>query len=223
MVNPMRESAPFAPRTPQRARGKARFEMLLDVVDAMLAEHDATLISLNSVAERAGAPLASVYHYFPNNIALLVGLAQRYQHKFAELLAEPINHASVSCWADICQHHLERGRAFYHANPVALRLLLGSDCAWQVRQADMEWNDNLGALQYRSYYRHFVLPFDPSLIPRFSIAIGISDAVWSLSFSRHGRVTDEMATEAARAKIAYLGLYLPQFAIKRPEPMSTEQ
>jgi AcrR family transcriptional regulator len=49
--------------------------MLLDVVDAMLAEHDATTISLNSVAERACAPLASVYHYFLNKIALLVGLA----------------------------------------------------------------------------------------------------------------------------------------------------
>jgi AcrR family transcriptional regulator len=196
--------------------------MLLDVVDAMLAEHDATVISLNGVAERACAPLASVYHYFPNNIALLVGLARRYQQKFAELLTEPINHASVTSWVDICEYHSERGRAFYHAHPVALRLLLGSDCAWQVRQADMEWNDNLGALQYRCYYRHFLLPFDPALIERCSIAIGIGDAVWSCSFSRHGRITDDMAVEAARAKTAYLELYLPRLANKRPEPLLTE-
>jgi AcrR family transcriptional regulator len=218
----MRNADAYAPRVPQRARGKARFELLLDVVDALLAERDATEISLNTVAERAATPLASVYHYFPSSIALLVGLAQRYQHKFAELMAEPIDHRVISGWTDICRHHLERGRAFYHAHPVALRLLLGSDCAWQVRQADMAWNHGLGELQYRSYHRHFMIPSDPALIERFSLAISMTDAIWSYSFSRHQRIIDPLAEEAARAKIAYLSLYLPRHANKRPVPLPAE-
>lgn len=221
-MSTVRDVDAYAPRAPRRARGKLRYEMLLDVVDALLSEHDASIISLNTVAERANAPLASVYHYFPSSIALLVGLAQRYQQRFAEIFAEPINHDALDNWTDICRNHLERGRAFYHAHPVALRLLLGSDCAWQVRQADMEWNNSLGALQYRAYCRHFVLPLDPTLIERFAIAISLSDAVWSYSFSRNQRITDAMAIEALRAKIGYLGLYLPRYATKRLEPVASE-
>ena len=71
------DPSPLLPREPQRARGRARYEILLDAADAALAERNGSEITLVDAASRAGVPLASVYHYFPSNVALLVGLARR--------------------------------------------------------------------------------------------------------------------------------------------------
>ena len=43
----------------------------------------------------------------------------------------------------------------------------------------------------------------------------MTDSIWSLSYARHGTITDDLAREAQRAAIAYLRGYLPAYAPKR--------
>jgi AcrR family transcriptional regulator len=203
-----------APRQPRRARGHARYEALLNAGDALLREHDAAAISLQDLAREAAAPLASVYHYFPNPAALFLGLAQRYVMAFDALYAAPLRRVPDN-WPALCRLLWNRARGFYEANPAAMKLFLGPDVGWRIRQTDLESNIRLGQRQLDLVRRHFHIPDDPALLQRFALSITISDSIWSVSYIRHGRITDAMAREAADAREAYLALYLPLRAPRR--------
>ncbi|EGH34648.1 TetR family transcriptional regulator, partial [Pseudomonas syringae pv. japonica str. M301072] len=50
------------PRKPQ-ARSQARIDSILDAARTLLAEQGVASLSIYSVAERAGIPPSSVYHF----------------------------------------------------------------------------------------------------------------------------------------------------------------
>ncbi|WP_160000095.1 TetR/AcrR family transcriptional regulator [Roseomonas sp. 18066] len=202
------------PRQPQRARGHARFEALLNAAEALLREQDAAAISLQDVARLAEAPLASVYHYFPNPSALFLGLAQRSLLAFDDLYARPVGRVPDS-WPALCRILWNRARLFYEENPAAMKLFLGPDVGWKIRQTDLESNSRLGQRQHELVRQHFHIPDDPEMARRFALSITISDSIWSLSYIRHGTITDAMAKEAADAREAYLALYIPLRAARR--------
>jgi AcrR family transcriptional regulator len=164
-------------------------------------------------------PRASVYHYFPSNIAVIVGVAQRYLKLFEDLLSQPVDHAALTSWTDIVREHGRLSLRLYNENAVATKLILGGDGYSQIRALDLALNERLARRYMATYRRHFVLSDDPALDDRCAIAISLMDAVTSLSYSRHGRVTPELVEEAVQARIAYLRLYLPECAPKRPTPL----
>jgi AcrR family transcriptional regulator len=215
------EVNPLLPREPQRARGKARYEILLDAAEGALGERNGSELTLLDASSRAGVPLASVYHYFPSNVALLVGLARRYFRDLERLMAVSGAHDELGSWMDLCRLHAAAGRQYYATHPAAMRLLLGADCGTQVRQSDLDANMRFAAIQYCAYRRHFVLPPGQYAIDRCAIAITISDAIWSLSYSRYGCITDAMANEALEARFAFLLRYLPERAEKRAAPLES--
>ncbi|MBS0561321.1 MAG: TetR/AcrR family transcriptional regulator [Proteobacteria bacterium] len=207
------------PRVPRRVRGMERYTQLLDAADALLRDREPGELVIQDVATHAGVPLASVYHYFPSNVAVIAGVAQRYIERFEEVLTQPMDHAALNHWTDIVREHARRSTRFFNENPIATKLILGGDGISQLRSLDKESNERLARRYVTTYRRHFVLPDDPILVDRCAIAITIMDAVTSLSYSRHGRITPEMAEEAVQARLAYLTLYIPQRAPKRPKPL----
>ncbi|MFC6641120.1 TetR/AcrR family transcriptional regulator [Sulfitobacter profundi] len=84
-------------RTPGRhsrtaaAAGIARFQKLLDATEVILTKTPDSDISLAVVAEAAGVPLPSIYHFFPNKDAILVALAQRYHQALSTLAQKPLD------------------------------------------------------------------------------------------------------------------------------------
>jgi AcrR family transcriptional regulator len=210
----MTETRPDMPRQPLRARGRSRYEALLDAVDALLRNSPPALISLQDVARQAQAPLASVYHYFPNSTAAFLGLAQRYHSLFEAVYEDPI--ATVpETWPELIRLLIGRSRGVYDAYPTTMRLFLGADVAGRIREADLDANQRFGQRQYELLRRYFLIPEDPRLIDKLAISVTITDAIWSLSFIRNGRLTDEMVEEAIQAKEAYLAAYIPLRAGRR--------
>lgn len=94
------------PRKPQ-ARSQARIDSILDAARTLLAEQGVASLSIYSVAERAGIPPSSVYHFFASVPALLEALTADIHAAFrASLQAPSITtssppgatcHASSSC------------------------------------------------------------------------------------------------------------------------------
>jgi len=207
------------PRVPRRVRGVARYNQLLDSADMLLRDREPGELVIQDVAAHTGVPLASVYHYFPSNVALIVGVAQRYLAEVEARLAEPFDHAALGSWTDIVRGQAQRSYQFFIDRPVAAKLLLGGDGIAQVRSLDQEANERVARRYVGVYRRHFVLPDDPSLADRCTIALTVMIAVESLSYSRHGKVTPELAEEGVQARLAYLKLYLPERAPKRPKPL----
>lgn len=203
------------PRKPRRAAGKARYEALLDAAEAALATQRIGSIGLQDVADRASSPLASVYHYFPNISAVFVGLADRYRELFLAVYATPVDSSEIWRWSDLVRILSERSRHIYLRNPAAIQLLLGPEVGWQIRQSDISDNQRFAALQYRCLSDHFVIPPEEAVAQQIAISITISDAIWSLSYARHGTITEAMRDHALQARIAYLSLHIPPLAPRR--------
>jgi AcrR family transcriptional regulator len=65
-------------RTPKRARGKQRVAELLQAAAAVFAEKGYEAATMTEIAARAGAPIGSLYQFFPVKEALADSLVQNY-------------------------------------------------------------------------------------------------------------------------------------------------
>lgn len=72
-----------AARQPKRERGKQRVAALLDAAAAVFAEKGFDAATMTEIAARAGAPIGSLYQFFPGKDVLADTLLRRY----ADLLA----------------------------------------------------------------------------------------------------------------------------------------
>jgi AcrR family transcriptional regulator len=65
----------LSPRTkPQQRRAIERRQAILDATLALLETHGIDTLSTTLIASRAGVPVASVYGYFPNKMAIIAAL-----------------------------------------------------------------------------------------------------------------------------------------------------
>jgi AcrR family transcriptional regulator len=67
----------LAPRAlPRQRRAIERRRAILDAAQSLLAEHTIDGLTTSLIAARAGVPVASVYAYFPNKMAVIAELAR---------------------------------------------------------------------------------------------------------------------------------------------------
>src|SRR5580698_9811508 len=65
-------------RLPKRARGKQRVAELLQAASVVFAEKGYEAATMTEIAARAGAPIGSLYQFFPSKEALADTLVQSY-------------------------------------------------------------------------------------------------------------------------------------------------
>lgn len=84
----MPKTLPLAPRRrPAGAAAKKTVERILASAAKLLDEVGFDDLTTNLIAERAGVNVASLYKYFPNKYAVLMGLADQMRDEQVELLA----------------------------------------------------------------------------------------------------------------------------------------
>jgi AcrR family transcriptional regulator len=79
----MSSQAESAARAPKRARGKQRVAELLQAAAAVFAEKGFDAATMTEIAVRAGAPIGSLYQFFPAKEALADTLLQEYAARLA--------------------------------------------------------------------------------------------------------------------------------------------
>ncbi len=208
-----------APRQPLQERGRARFEALLDTVEVMLAEHEPDQIGFYQIAERAGMPAASVYHFFPTKNAAFLALARRYLDHFRQGARRPIDPAETGSWQDVIRKRHERAVAYYNAHPPAMKLILGVQPFLEIHDADSTANEDISKLLLEDLRRTFHFPYVAGPEQKFLICLSIADAIWRISFAAHRRITPDFAREATRATLAYMRTFLPEVL----EPRGVDQ
>jgi AcrR family transcriptional regulator len=77
-----------AGRAPVQRRGQQRVEAILDAAELVFGEVGVEAATTNAIAERAGASVGSMYHFFPNKGAILTALAERYAATVQGLVQE---------------------------------------------------------------------------------------------------------------------------------------
>ncbi len=74
-------------RAPVQKRGQQRVDAILDAAEVVFGEMGVESATTNAIAERAGASVGSLYHFFPNKDAILQALAERYAESVKATLA----------------------------------------------------------------------------------------------------------------------------------------
>lgn len=212
-------SRPASPRKP-RASSQARIAVILAAARELLAEQGMANLSIYSVAERAGIPPSSIYHFFASVPALLEGLTADVHAAFRDCLQQPVEHAALRSWHDLSRIVEQRILAIYEADAAARQLILAQHGLAEVTQADHQHDLELGRLMHALFDRHFPLPQLPTDIDVFNLAMSLGDRVYARSMQLHGEITPRLAEEGMRVFDAYLGLYLPTALPKRPAPLA---
>ncbi len=207
-------NSPNQMRPPRRKRGIERFELLLDATASVLGQRPNEDISLAQIAESAGVPLASVYHFFPNRNAALEALASRYHRQIFEL-AMTEGSDPPDRWQDVFIYRLRRSAAFLNSEPAALRLFMGAGVSVEIRNVDVSGNAAIATRRAEYLREVFEMPPMPELEKWIAISLALIDGIWALSYAMHGRITDEYVEQAVLAALTYLRCYLPEHLQKR--------
>ena len=99
------ETAPpveLQPRnSPVQERAKQTVQKILEATAELLEELGHTKLTTKRVAERSGVNIATVYHYFPNKLALLHALALRNMEQLKEKLDAVYGRIGETDWRDV--------------------------------------------------------------------------------------------------------------------------
>ncbi|QIE54632.1 TetR/AcrR family transcriptional regulator [Pikeienuella piscinae] len=200
------------PRKPERANGVARYKLLVDTVEILVANGGTQAVTIQAIAKKAGVPTASVYHFFPSPIAACIAAAERHQEALASIIFETGANSKETDPGAFFRSVQQHVVAYYNANPIARRLILGSDCSWHIRKIEVERNEILAEMATSMLAARFGVAPGPELKDIMATCLTLIDAVWSLSIAKHDLITAHYAEEAHRAAAAYVLSHLPELA-----------
>lgn len=210
---------PMIPRAPTRGRGVIRYAALVEATEQLLLEHSSDDIGLYQIAERAGVPPASVYHFFPTKEAAFLALTQQYLEAFGDIGRRPIPADALQSWQALFAWDQRQAVDYYNANGPAAKLLLGGFGGEEIRQTNRQWNEAAARGMLDRLQQLFIWPSSPNEERMLYVQIELLDTIWRISYLRHGLITDDYYREALDASLAYCRLYLPHFIALCPKTL----
>lgn len=78
-------------RVPQQARSREKFDAILAAALRLIHEKGYEQVSMREIAREVGLPIASVYQYFPNKLAVVRQLWESYTSTLADLMSSELS------------------------------------------------------------------------------------------------------------------------------------
>ncbi|MBW2691943.1 MAG: TetR family transcriptional regulator [Deltaproteobacteria bacterium] len=191
-----------------RKRGRERRKLLLKATYDLLCVRPVEDISFRDIADEAGVPEGSAYHFFANRFDVFSALAEELSDQFIEAHRRVVPPSRRKSWQALAEHLVDVGAKVYAKNPPARQLLIGGKTPPEVKQADRLNDRAVGNVMYEVFAEHFELPETDEMRKAFFYFIEITDLIFTLSVIEHGEITAGMLAEAKRAGTGYLGTYL---------------
>ncbi|HZU29372.1 MAG TPA: TetR/AcrR family transcriptional regulator [Bryobacteraceae bacterium] len=110
-------------RIPRQQRGERRVAQLLDSAAATIAAVGYDSTTMSAIAERAGAPIGSLYQFFPNKQAITHALRTEYGRDFEARLAALEQQASGLSLEELVARLIALSIDFVESHPAFLALL----------------------------------------------------------------------------------------------------
>jgi len=191
-----------------RERGRQRRKLLLKAAYDLLCVRPVEDISFRDIANEAGIPEGSAYHFFANRFDVFSALAKELSDLFIKAHQQRLSASRRKSWRALAEHLVDVGAKVYAENPPARQLLIGGKTPPEVKQADRINDRAVGNVMYEVFSEHFELPDSDEMRSAFYYFIEITDVIFTLSVIEHGKITPRMLAEAKRAGVGYLGTYL---------------
>lgn len=201
----------------RRKRGEERIKALIAATDAVLCEQELETVSLQIIAERAGVPTSSVYHFFPNREAAFTAVARMHLDVFYEMMGKMLDRHPET-WQGYVGTRIRLTAEYMNSHRGALRLLFGRHFTEDLHQDNTRSFLAFSQERVKVMNTYFLMPDIEGLAEKLAMGSVISDAILSISFASHRQITEEYIQEAVRATIAYLRLYLPEIIPARALP-----
>jgi AcrR family transcriptional regulator len=120
---------------PQRRHGKARVAALMQSAAAVIAERGYEATTMAEIAARAGAPIGSLYRFFPNKEILADALIQRFIGLINEAF-EDINRRIKSLSTAALVEALLNAMVDLQGERLAIRALLEAHSDWSAKRKE---------------------------------------------------------------------------------------
>lgn len=159
-----------------------------------------------AVAESAGIPLSSAYHFFGDISELWKELARTIASQQA---SEDLDLPRSTSWQELIKASLIHHQSAFNKDPAARKLMLGPHTPPDIKNAACKEDYRFGNALWMTVRSQFILPELADSRVIFFKALLIADVFFSLSVSERDEVTDEALEEALLAVVSYLSLYLP--------------
>ena len=130
---------PKTRRRPVQARAADRRETLLDAAATILAERGFEAVTTRAIAKTSGAAVGTVYDYFPDKVAVLEALLERYRQRLQAVLVAALADAD-SLEASV-RAGVDAFYRFYRDEPGYQPLWLGSQLVDELRMHGERWGE----------------------------------------------------------------------------------
>jgi AcrR family transcriptional regulator len=201
-----RPAAALGPRKiPQQERSRRTTQDLLEAAARVLAREGAARFTTNRVAEAAGVSVGSLYQYYPNKAALLLGLHERDADQLWAQLGAILDDANTPArerLARIVQGFFAAQGAAgeHHLALQEAQALVSDTAAFRTFEDGVveRLQDFLGQAGVRAGDAEFLGRFT------FTVVTGIGERIGSRRLSR--RELDRLAEATTAMLVGYLGL-----------------
>ncbi len=120
---------------PQRSHGKLRVAALLEAGAATIAEKGFEAATMAEIASRAGAPIGSLYRFFPNKEILADALIQRFGDLIARAFEEINGRIKLMSTVALAESLLNL-MINLHGERLAMRALLEAHSDWSAKRGE---------------------------------------------------------------------------------------
>jgi AcrR family transcriptional regulator len=202
----MFEKKAAAPARPVvQRRGLERRKAILDAAEALLGEQGYEAATLKAIGGRAGIPIASIYHYFPDRYEVDAELLRRHLDAIDALMADGVAGPRAGTLREAVDTVVDVFLDYIRRHPSCAELWF----AGRHPRLD-ELVRAFGEAQAERFRRRLVdREFVPADTPRLALVLAfeVGTRLLDIAFRRSPGGDDATITEARRLVTAYLETY----------------
>ncbi len=191
-------------------QGRARRQKLLMGAKKLSETQPINDITLAAVCEEAGIPRASAYHFFPNIEAIFLALRFLNAIEILETL-ETVETVDYDRWQGYLTALIDRCVRIFHEDKTKAKLIYDTNTPdFEGDSYGEDMDHQVVALVYKRLSERYEMPKFENMQDTLLVTYSIINGIFTLSYRRHGSITDNYLQEANTASIAYLRCYLPE-------------
>ena len=200
--------APARPDAVLQKRGVERVQAILDAGDKILGAEGYDAATLKAIGERAGIPLASIYHYFADRHQVDHAILSRHLDAMDVLIKAALDDDAIETLADAIDAVIDAMLTYFRSNPSCRTLWFTDQRDESITALVREFDDG-GAelLRQVATEKGLLREETPPHIVEFAFEAG--SRLFDVAFRRSPDGDDTAIDEARKMAVAYLSLYAP--------------
>jgi AcrR family transcriptional regulator len=200
--------APARPDAVLQKRGVERVHAILDAGEAILAGHGYEAATLKAIGDRAGIPIASVYHYFADRHQVDLAILQRHLQALDEVVRASVDSRTIATMADAVDAVIDPMLTHFRAHPSCVELWFAHQRDQSLTDLVQRYDDETAQMLWEiAIDREFLRKDTPLLVMQLAFETG--SRLFDAAFRRSPVGDDTTIAETRRMIVSYLGTHAP--------------